>query len=260
MTIDTLETPGASGRLRNGDEQIYVWDSRDGSLLHEPPIADELSQRMELLCAFGNGEIPRFYVHPVARAILLHFWLAYDHPFVDGNGRTARALFYWSMLRQGYWLSEYLSVSSILRKAPAQYMRAYLYSESDNDTTYFVLFNMRVIQLANRGLNEYLKRKMKELRQTERLIRGMSDLNHRQIDLLSRALRHPDDHYTIEAHRAVHGVVYQTARTDLLGLSKKDLLIQKRVGGQYLFYPPDDLRERITSVDHEATVPSSSAP
>lgn len=58
------------------------------------------------------------------RAILLHFWLAYDHPFEDGNGRTARSLFYWYMRTQGYWLVEYLLISNILRKAPAQYTRA----------------------------------------------------------------------------------------------------------------------------------------
>ena len=50
----------------------------------------------------------------VVRAILVHFWLAYDHPFVDGNGRTARALFYWVMAREGYWLCEYVSISRIL--------------------------------------------------------------------------------------------------------------------------------------------------
>jgi hypothetical protein len=75
-------------------------------------------------------------VHPVLRAILLHFMIGYDHPFADGNGRTARALFYWSMARSGYWLMEYTSISHILRKAPARYMRAYLHTETDkNDTT-----------------------------------------------------------------------------------------------------------------------------
>jgi hypothetical protein len=47
-------------------------------------------------------QVPAVFIHPVMRAITLHFWLAYDHPFCDGNGRTARALFYWSMLKQGY--------------------------------------------------------------------------------------------------------------------------------------------------------------
>ena len=63
-------------------------------------------------------QVPAVFIHPVMRAITLHFWLAYDHPFCDGNGRTARALFYWSMLKQGYWLFEFISISSVINQAP----------------------------------------------------------------------------------------------------------------------------------------------
>ena len=51
------------------------------------------------------------------RAILLHFWLAYDDPFLDGNGRTARILFFWLLRKHGYWLAEYLSISLSLPPA-----------------------------------------------------------------------------------------------------------------------------------------------
>jgi len=57
---------------------------------------------MEAMCAFVNGRDTEPFIHPAIRAMILHFWLAYDHPFVDGNGRTARALFYWAMLRPGH--------------------------------------------------------------------------------------------------------------------------------------------------------------
>src|SRR3546814_10435189 len=78
--------------------------------------------------------------------IAVHFQIGYDHPFCDGNGRTARALFYWSMLSSGYWLTEYISISSILKKAPAQYVRAYLHAESDGtDMSYFVAHQLDVI-------------------------------------------------------------------------------------------------------------------
>ncbi|MBD3393724.1 MAG: hypothetical protein GF418_16430 [Chitinivibrionales bacterium] len=49
---------------------------------------------MEAGCDFANGKTPAFFIHPVLRAVTLHFWLAYNHPFADGNGRCARALFY----------------------------------------------------------------------------------------------------------------------------------------------------------------------
>lgn len=110
---------GELGRLQTAaDERVAVyWD--DGVLLHQPPPADQLPDRLERLCAFANGRPVDGYLHPVVRAILVHFWLAHDHPFADGNGRTARALFYWTMLREGYWLTEFISISRILRAAPS---------------------------------------------------------------------------------------------------------------------------------------------
>jgi len=122
-------------------------------VLHEPPPAASLPQRLERLCAFANATDGEPFVHPVIRAILLHYMVGYDHPFVDGNGRTARALFYWSLARSGYWRMEYVSISRLLRQAPAQYSRAYLHSEADdNDTTYFILHQLSIIKRAIEAL------------------------------------------------------------------------------------------------------------
>ena len=90
---------------------------RDGTVLHTPPKAAELPRRMKALCDFANAEAPEGFLHPALRAILLHFMLAYGHPFPDGNGRTARALFYWAMAHYGYWLMEYISISKIIKNA-----------------------------------------------------------------------------------------------------------------------------------------------
>src|SRR5690606_33554102 len=149
--------------------------------------------------------------------------LGYDHPFADGNGRTARALFYWSMARSGYWLMEYTSISHILRKAPAQYVRAYLHTETGhNDTTYFLIHQLKTIRKAIAALHAYVERKTRERGETERLLASSPALrgrfNHRQQALLNHALRNPGAAYRMDTHKRSHGVVYQTARTDLLGL------------------------------------------
>ena len=114
LTEGTLTNPDAAGRLqRPGEERVAVYDRNDGQLLYKPPPAEQLDDRLLALCNFANeGESDQF-IHPVIRAIILHFWLAFDHPFEDGNGRTARALFYWYMRTHGYWLVEYLSISRI---------------------------------------------------------------------------------------------------------------------------------------------------
>jgi len=120
VSEETLDDPADAGRLRLPGQQVVVDDSY-GTVFHVPPPAGELPERLAELCRFANGETPNVFVHPVVRAIGLHFWLAYDHPFSDGNGRTARALFYWAMLHQGYWLFEFISISSVINKARGQY-------------------------------------------------------------------------------------------------------------------------------------------
>lgn len=179
--------------------------------------------------------------------------IGYDHPFIDGNGRTARALFYWSIARSGYWLMEFVSISHYLRKAPSKYVRAYLHTETDsNDTTYFLIHQLEVIRNAIQGLHEYLARKVAEQKSTERLLAGSgklrSRLNHRQLALLTHALKHPGEAYKIEGHQRSHAVVYQTARSDLLGLSDLGLLEKQKIGKSFLFLVPRDLRENIAKI------------
>ncbi len=245
VTDNTLEDPDAAGRLQQlGEERVNVYDNQ-GQLLHVPPPADQLPQRLQMLCDFANGETPEGFLHPVVRAIVVHFWLGYDHPFVDGNGRTARALFYWSMLNQGYWLAEYLTISKILRNAPTKYARSFLYAESDdNDATYFILYQLGIVVRAIADLNEYLRRKMAEVSEVEQLLKW-SSLNNRQIALLSHALRHHDAAYTYRSHAGSHRVVHQTARTDLLELAELGFLDKRMRGKVHTFYPALDLVEAL---------------
>jgi Fic family protein len=249
VTEKTLEDSSAAGRLRNTDEKRVVGDDF-GEVYHDPPLATELEARLNAMCDFGNAKTPGFFVHPVIRAIILHFWLAYDHPFVDGNGRTARALFYWSMLRSGYWLFEFISISNILRKAPIKYGRSFLYTETDdNDLTYFIVAQTTVIRQAIAGLHTYIDRKTAEVREMESHIRALDLLNHRQVQLISHALKHPVQQYSIASHQQSHQVVYQTARTDLLDLRKRGVLDWKKRGRQMLFVVPDDLVERLRNLE-----------
>ena len=188
-------------------------------------------------------------MHPVIRSIALHFWLAYDHPFVDGNGRTARALLYWSMLRQGYWAFAYISVSRIILEGPSRYSRAFIYSETDdNDLTYFLLYHLDVIQRALQGLREYIAQKVEETRAVDHLLSASVTLNHRQRALLAHAIRHPGAHYTMKSHQTSHGVSYQTAHNDLFRLEERGLLSVSRIGRTYQFSPVKDIQDKLASL------------
>ncbi|MDQ1710629.1 MAG: hypothetical protein QOE45_79 [Frankiaceae bacterium] len=248
VTEGTLDDADDAGRIQQpGDTRVRVWGDND-QVLHTPPPAEELPERLRELCEFANGGGAGF-VHPVVRAVLVHFWLGYDHPFADGNGRTARILFYWSMLRQGYWLTEFISISTILRKAPSKYARSFLLTETDdNDLTYFLLYHLRVILRAIDALMAYAERKAREVRAAERLVKSAGRLNHRQLDLVSHALRNLDASYTVQSHRRSHDVVYETARGDLLDLAGLGLLVQSKVGKAFRFTPVPDIEDRLQQV------------
>jgi Fic family protein len=154
------------------------------------------------------------------------------------------------MARSGYWLMEYTSISHILRKAPAKYMRAYLHTETDkNDTTYFLLHQLQTLRQAIAALHEYVARKSCEQKETEQLLARSPTLrgrfNHRQAALLNHALRNVGEAYRVDAHRRSHAVVYQTARHDLLELEALGLLEKTKQGNAYVFYAPADLRDRL---------------
>ena len=253
LTENTLDDPSKAGQLRGDSDQIQVVDNRDGQILHTPPPAKTLAKRLQTLCDFANHDDPKHFIHPVIKAMILHFMLGYDHPFVDGNGRTARALFYWYMAKKGYWLTEFVSISKVLKQAPAQYTKAYLHTETDdNDLTYFLIHQLETLQKAIDELFAYLARKNAEIAQTEQVLKNFKlrgQLNHRQMDILSQALKQ-EKVFTIEAHRHKHSTSYQTARTDLLGLSDQYGLLEKRKQGKgFMFYVPDDFMTRVGAIN-----------
>jgi Fic family protein len=245
VSEDTLDDPADAGRLRPPGVDVVV-DDIYGTVFHVPPPAAELEERLDLLCRFANGETPAVFIHPLLRAIALHFWLAYDHPFCDGNGRTARALFYWAMLHQGYWLFEFISISSVINKARGPYERSFLLSETDdNDLTYFLLAQVKVIQQAIANLHSYLERKAGEVAALQRRLEGMDGLNHRQLALLRHALCNAGFRYTVLSHQSSHGVSNQTARSDLQKLAARGLLIPGKDGKREAFRVPADLAARL---------------
>lgn len=255
LTEETLDNPDAAGRFQTPEEErVAVSDNVTGRIAHAPPPADSLPKRMEELVRFANREEEndRTFVHPLIRAIILHFWLAYEHPFEDGNGRVARALFYWGMLRRDYWVFEFVSISHVLKEAPARYARAFLETETDgNDLTYFLIHQLDVIDRALDILEGYLARKALEIEEVEQKLRDYGNLNYRQLALLSHAVRHPRHRYTVRSHQRSHGTAYATARSDLLNLAEQGFLDKIKAGRAWVFEAPRDVASRLESAGEQ---------
>ncbi|MBP6013701.1 MAG: Fic family protein [Alphaproteobacteria bacterium] len=251
LTEGTLDDPAHVGRLRTDRDRVVVEDQTTGEVLHEPPPAAELVERLQQVCDFANGaNDDANFIHPIVRAMVLHFMIGFDHPFVDGNGRTARALFYWSALRSGYWLLEFASISKVIREAPTRYGLAYLHAETDRgDLTYFLIYHLEVLAKAVRSLRAYLERKTVELKQLDRLMRARvgprRQFNERQVHVLQEAIRRPGHHLTIDDQKDRTGVSYLTARADLEGLVKLGLLRKGRSGSRSVYFADGKIVEKL---------------
>ncbi|MCA9775497.1 MAG: Fic family protein [Candidatus Eremiobacteraeota bacterium] len=246
ITQHTLKEESQAGRFRTNQEQFDIGNDFYDEVYHVPPLADELPERLYRMCEFANSGTSVSWIHPVVRSIVLHFWLAYDHPFIDGNGRTARALFYWSMLRHGYWLVEFVTISRILNRSPGRYYKAFLHTETDdNDLTYFIVHQLDVLQTAIDELREYLRRKQHEMVDGGSLIKRLLSVNLRQRNLLAHALRHPHAEYSFAIHRDYHGISQQTSRTDLQSLADLGLLVRSKVGREFVYSPVENLIDKI---------------
>lgn len=235
-------------RLPIQDDDIGVYDI-DGSLLYAPYPADQVSDEIKKLIDFANAKhdgVQNEFIHPVVKAVIIHFWLPYIHPFVDGNGRTARALFYWFLLKNGYWIFEYISISKLVLKSSGQYKKSFLYSEfSENDITYFILFNLGIIGRSIKDIIELINKNEAQQRKNRYILDKYPNLNLRQRDILINALRNPNREYKIATHRGLHKISYATARADFIGLVELGLMESRIVGKTSIFIPVKDIQLKL---------------
>lgn len=234
ITKDTLEDSGNEGKYRDAND-ISVVDLT-GNVVYHPPDYKKIEQLMDDFCNFANESDETRFIHPMIRAIILHFLIGYIHPFVDGNGRTARAIFYWYLLSRDYWLIEYMSISRIIIKSRTQYTKAYLYTELDeNDLTYFINYQLKTTDLAFHNLKKYINEKNQEKRDLYDF-RIIKDINDRQIYILKFIFDDPKFSFTIKEVQNRFNTAYETARKDIIYLEKLGLLEKTTSGKKKLVY------------------------
>ena len=252
-TFKAIENQAFPGKLRTNDN-TYVGNSYEENF-YQPPASQSLNERLENLCNFANEchsrEDADNFIHPIIKAIILHFMIGYIHPFGDGNGRTARALFYWSMLRSGYWLFEYVSISKLIQEQRNLYDTAFVYTETDDfDLTYFIYNQVEVIIKAIAALNTHINKKKQELSNFAQWIEQSpiaKKLKRGHLEILKEAVKEPGKEFTVQQVADSLGVSQNTARGYLKKLVEEDLLVlssTKRVR-TVRYLAPAHLREQL---------------
>lgn len=242
----TLDNAEDEGVFRRNDDVLVV-DGITGFVAHTPPSYKEIDKMILDLCDFANRESGDNFIHPIIKAVVIHFVLAYIHPFVDGNGRTARSLFYWYMIKKGYWLTEYLSISRIIYTNKKAYEKAFLYTENDsNDLSYFIQYHLEVMKKAFEELKKYLQRKIDEQQSIFRF-EGISHINERQRYVLQAISDSKRVLFTPKELATQFDVSAKSARTDLQELVKMGYMTATYLNKRAMGYIKSDQFERLLS-------------
>ena len=222
VTENTLEDENC-GVFRTSND-VMVMNQITGEIVHTPPSFEELNELMQSFCEFFNKNPKENFIHPIVKASIMHFLIGYIHPFVDGNGRTARALFYWYLLKNGYWLTEYLSISRVILKSKTQYEKAYIYTEIDEmDVTYFIHYQVKVLTQAFEDLKNYISKKKKEENKLSKYLK-LSNINERQAQILFWVEEDNNRFFTVKEIENIFKITNQTARTDIEELVEREFL------------------------------------
>jgi len=249
-TNGVSENDNIPGEFRVSND-IYI--GKDGNPLYYPPDHEELEDRLEKICEFANGkhdgEEGSKFIPPVIKAITLHFLIGYEHAFRDGNGRTARAIFYWFMLKYGYEIFEFISISKVIKESARDYGLSYLYVQKDyGDLTYFIDFNLKIILSAFEELQLYLKVKTEEFYALVKILENYKykdRLTFIQKDLIKKGVKEPGRLFKVKSVQNVYGVSENTARKLLRELEQMGIFLPIKLGRATHYIAPADLRERL---------------
>ncbi|TBR44218.1 Fic family protein [Marinomonas agarivorans] len=229
------------GVIRTSDDVVI--EDNNGEIVHTPPKAAHLNNRLNRLVEWVNQSHHNIentnYIHPLVKAITLHFRIGYEHPFYDGNGRVARALFYWYLFKNEFAAFRYIALSVLLKEAPVQYGKSYLYTETDDmDLTYFVDYQCRIIIRAIQKFKLSYKESVEAADAFNKwlwesgLYRQLSD---KQKTVFQVANSEKATIFTINHVKDNLGCSYNTAATVLNGLVELQLFEKVKDGREWVY-------------------------
>ncbi|MBG9992010.1 Fic family protein [Pseudoalteromonas sp. NZS37] len=249
-TEKTCENDHIPGMLRSKEIEVAK-NNAEGEVTHKAPDAKVVDKLLNDLCKYANTNHENVhYIHPVFKAIVIHFMIGYIHPFLDGNGRTARALFYWYAIKHGYENFQYISISALLKKKANDYGRAYIKTETDElDLTYFLQFNLEIIIDALGDFSAYIQ---KRIDQNRYMVEKLSEspfykhFKRQHIDIISKALKNPGREFSVKEVEQDNNVSATAARGYLDKLYNLGLLLKyKSVGNKFTYFAPAKLQEQL---------------
>lgn len=193
LVVDRILPDGQAGKFRI--RQVVIKNTKTGEISYTPPPAAEVPYLVEDLINWINSNESR-EVHPIIKAGIVHYELARIHPFVDGNGRTARAIATLVMFLEGYdikrffSLEEYFDVNSMDYYLTLQAVSNQLVLDNhERDLTPWVEYFAQGVAIELNRVKEKVRRISVDARVKDQL-GGQLVLNERQMLLMEYLQRH----------------------------------------------------------------------
>jgi len=122
LTVNKIVAEEKVGVLRK--TQVVVKDESTGQIIFQPPSFIEVPFLIEDFFEWLNGDSSKD-MHPVIKAGITHYILVAIHPFVEGNGRTARAFTTLVLIKEGYDIKRFFSLEEHFDDDPASYYESF---------------------------------------------------------------------------------------------------------------------------------------
>ena len=142
LTTQKILPEDTCGQFRS--RQVVVRNTKTGQISYTPPPAVEVPFLVEDLVNWVNSKEAKD-IHPVIKAGIIHYELSRIHPFVDGNGRVARAAAILVMFLDGYDIRKFFSLEEYFDDNPMNYY-----------TTLQTVSNQLVLDTHERDLTPWL--------------------------------------------------------------------------------------------------------
>ena len=212
ITRDTLENPADEGSLRN--QQVAVVNRATGQIIFMPPPTDRVGALVEEFLEWFNSEEVN-EIDPVIEAGLAHYELVRIHPFVDGNGRTARVMASIVLFKRAFDIKRFFALDDYYDKDRRAYYAALKTVDQDSlDLTgwleYFtegVAVSIKAVEDKVIGLSQDIKF-LKE--------RGQIALTDRQVKIVEMLLQ--NEKLTIGQVKDLFGFSRQMALKEMTKL------------------------------------------
>ena len=182
LTVSRVVEDNYSGVYR--DKQVIVKSATNASIVYRPPVSMEIPYLLNDFFEWVASDEFNL-IHPIFRAAIVHYQLVYIHPFIEGNGRTARAMATLILYLLGYDFKRFFSIEQYFDSDVEAYYNALLSVQQtqEHELTYWLEYFCYGLAIEIDKVRNQVTRLSKDLKLKKQLGEQVA-LSERQIILL----------------------------------------------------------------------------